>query len=325
MNGVEKYKINWLTCYKLRPYVADHWVNCLTCVTICPYTKPATWWHALATQTLRRSPPPLRPTVVRGLKWLDDRILGRGAEKTGALARLRQRCQAGRACSHRRRLHGIARRGREDDDRARRHRLLCTVERKHQPLLQAGLAMFKIPSFTGRDRNDPYWGAFVRKAPADPNSLVAEAIRRHPEGAVYPVTSDVHSPAVMSQHIKEFAGFLGADLCGIATAGVDGYPYAIVCGFFGPYDPETSAGIGGQAAVLNGVYATFNIAAWIRECGYRATVDRDGGREQQAERAGLVTLDGDGRVKRPRPGRHLYLADVLLTDLPVAPENGGGA
>jgi reductive dehalogenase len=37
-NGVQKYKINWLTCYKLRPYVADHWVNCLTCVTVCPYT-----------------------------------------------------------------------------------------------------------------------------------------------------------------------------------------------------------------------------------------------------------------------------------------------
>ena len=47
-NGVEKYKINWLTCYKLRPYVAEHWVNCLTCVTVCPYTKPNTWWHALA-------------------------------------------------------------------------------------------------------------------------------------------------------------------------------------------------------------------------------------------------------------------------------------
>ena len=35
-NGVEKFKINWLTCYKLRPFVAQLWVNCLTCVTICP-------------------------------------------------------------------------------------------------------------------------------------------------------------------------------------------------------------------------------------------------------------------------------------------------
>ena len=75
-NGVEKFKINWLTCYKLRPYVAEHWVNCLTCVTICPYTKPNTWWHALAIQSLKRSPIPVRPIVVRGLKWLDDRFWG---------------------------------------------------------------------------------------------------------------------------------------------------------------------------------------------------------------------------------------------------------
>jgi len=80
-NGVEKYKINWLTCYKLRPYVSDHWVNCLTCVAICPYTKPNTWWHSLATWTLRTSPHATRPLVVRGLKWLDDRFWGMVPQK----------------------------------------------------------------------------------------------------------------------------------------------------------------------------------------------------------------------------------------------------
>jgi epoxyqueuosine reductase QueG len=39
-NGIEKYKINWLTCYKLRPYVHDHWGSCLTCAAVCPFTKP---------------------------------------------------------------------------------------------------------------------------------------------------------------------------------------------------------------------------------------------------------------------------------------------
>ena len=55
-NGVEKYKINGETCYKLRPYVVEHWGNCLTCVTVCPYTKPNTWWHALAVRSLRLDP-----------------------------------------------------------------------------------------------------------------------------------------------------------------------------------------------------------------------------------------------------------------------------
>jgi len=75
-NGVEKYKINWLTCYKLRPYVAEHWVNCLTCVAICPFTKPNTWWHALAIRALKTTSVTVRGLTARGLKWLDDRIWG---------------------------------------------------------------------------------------------------------------------------------------------------------------------------------------------------------------------------------------------------------
>jgi reductive dehalogenase len=75
-NGVEKYKINWETCYKLRPYVVEHWGNCLTCVAVCPYTKPNTWWHALAVRSLRLTPLPLRSWTARGLKWLDDKFWG---------------------------------------------------------------------------------------------------------------------------------------------------------------------------------------------------------------------------------------------------------
>lgn len=75
-NGVEKYKINWLTCYKLRPHVVDHWANCLTCAVVCPYTKPTAWWHRAAIAALQYTPRPLRTGVVRALKWLDDRFWG---------------------------------------------------------------------------------------------------------------------------------------------------------------------------------------------------------------------------------------------------------
>jgi reductive dehalogenase len=76
-NGVEKYKINWETCYRLRAYVMDFWEVCLTCVTVCPYTKPNTWWRTLAVESLKRSPFAVRPLVVRGLKFLDDTFWGK--------------------------------------------------------------------------------------------------------------------------------------------------------------------------------------------------------------------------------------------------------
>ena len=75
-NGIEKYKINWLTCYKLRPYVHEHWGSCLTCAAVCPFTKPDAWWHNLAVWSLRTCPIPARPVLVRALKWIDDRFWG---------------------------------------------------------------------------------------------------------------------------------------------------------------------------------------------------------------------------------------------------------
>lgn len=75
-NGVEKYKINWETCYRLRAYVLDFWEVCLTCVTVCPYTKPNTWWRTLTVESLKRTPFALRPLAVRALKFLDDTFWG---------------------------------------------------------------------------------------------------------------------------------------------------------------------------------------------------------------------------------------------------------
>jgi reductive dehalogenase len=75
-NGIEKYKINWLTCYKIRPYVADHYGSCLTCIAVCPFTKPNVWWRRLGGKMLSTTPIPARPPVVRALKWIDDKYWG---------------------------------------------------------------------------------------------------------------------------------------------------------------------------------------------------------------------------------------------------------
>jgi reductive dehalogenase len=80
-NGVEKYKIKWESCYKLRPLMTENWSICLTCSTVCPYTKPNTWWRTLAVRTLHSTPVPLRPAVVRSLKWIDDRFWGKVPRK----------------------------------------------------------------------------------------------------------------------------------------------------------------------------------------------------------------------------------------------------
>ncbi len=75
-NGIEKYKINWLTCYKLRPYVHEHWGSCLTCAAVCPFTKPNVWWHTMTVALLHGCPYFARPALVRFLKWIDDTFWG---------------------------------------------------------------------------------------------------------------------------------------------------------------------------------------------------------------------------------------------------------
>jgi len=80
-NGVEKYKINWLTCYKLRPYVHEQWGSCLTCATVCPFTKPNVWWRSLTVWALRTCPILARPLLVRALKAIDDRFWGVVSQK----------------------------------------------------------------------------------------------------------------------------------------------------------------------------------------------------------------------------------------------------
>ncbi len=77
INGIEKYKINWETCYRLRPHVMEYWEICLTCVTVCPYTKPNSWWRTMAAQSIKRTPVPLRGITVRVMKAIDDKFWGK--------------------------------------------------------------------------------------------------------------------------------------------------------------------------------------------------------------------------------------------------------
>ena len=81
VNGIEKYKINWETCYRLRPHVVDYWSSCLTCVAVCPYTKPDVWWRTVAVRAIKWTPIPLRGLVTRPLKWIDDVFWGKLGRK----------------------------------------------------------------------------------------------------------------------------------------------------------------------------------------------------------------------------------------------------
>ena len=80
-NGIKKYKINWLTCYKIRPFVSDHYISCLTCIAVCPFTKPDAWWRRVGGKVLSSAPIPARPPIVRALKWIDDKFWGERPSK----------------------------------------------------------------------------------------------------------------------------------------------------------------------------------------------------------------------------------------------------
>lgn len=168
---------------------------------------------------------------------------------------------------------------------------------------------------------DPYWDAFINRAPSDMKNLVPPAIRAAAEGQVYPVKADTHTPEVMAEQVKELGRFFGADLAGIARCDAEvEFRFAIVPVIRSEYDPRVSQGIGGQASVLTGAYVTFNLAAAIREFGYRATRGDETEVDRLAERAGLGTIDSEGRLVTGDFGRKIYVADPILTDLPLSPD-----
>jgi len=174
--------------------------------------------------------------------------------------------------------------------------------------------------------DDPYWDAYIRRPPTDVRNTIPEIVAKAPEGNIFPTRAELHSENVTSSHVKELASYLDAKLCGIVDLSKQppeiarGYPYAIVCLVRAEYDPYTSPGVGGQAAVQAGQYVAFIVAAWIREMGYRGTIKIETSREERerlAVAAGLGTRTGAGRLTVPKYGAKIHVADVIFTDLPL--------
>jgi hypothetical protein len=186
---------------------------------------------------------------------------------------------------------------------------------------------FRVPWQRSGAGDDPYWDAFINRPPADLRNSVAETIRKAPEGNVFPAKSELHTPEVTASHVKELTLYLRAQLVGIADLGkqppelAHGFPYAVVTAVKADNDPYTSPGIGGQAPVQAGQFATFIVASWIRELGFRASIKIEVSREDRerlAIAAGLGKLNGDGRFTVPKYGTKIHVADIIFTDLPMA-------
>ncbi len=203
------------------------------------------------------------------------------------------------------------------------------------------LGPFKIP-WPRKDshRNDPYWDFFINTPPADLANTVTELIRNAPEGNVFPTKAELHTPEITSSHVKGMAEYFGAALVGIVRLpsrdspssspcplrgegkgeGDQQYPFAVICVVRADYDPHEAPGIGGQAPVQNGLFISFVLSAWIRELGFRATAASDSDAEKLAAAAGLGTLNEKGRLVTAQFGANVHVANVIRTDLPMAPD-----
>ena len=189
------------------------------------------------------------------------------------------------------------------------------------------LRPFKIP-WLRKDshKDDPYWDFFINTPPADLANTVTELIRNAPEGNVFPTKAELHTPEITSSHVKGMAEYFGADLVGIvkldSSTPRDGeaFPFAVICAVRADYDPREAPGIGGQAPVQNGLFISFVLSAWIRELGFRATAAPDPDAEKLAAAAGLGTLNAEGRLVTEKFGANVHVANVIRTDLPLAPD-----
>ena len=172
--------------------------------------------------------------------------------------------------------------------------------------------------------DDPYWDFFIKTAPVDLTNTVTELIRNAPAGNIFPTPADIHTPEITAHQVKELARYLGAELTGIAkletntATNPDDYPFAVLCAVRAEYDPRVSPGIGGQVPVQNGLFITFVLSAWIRELGFRASVEPHLSAATLAAQAGLGTLNAEGRLMTPQFGAKVYVADAICTDLPLA-------
>jgi len=191
----------------------------------------------------------------------------------------------------------------------------------------------KFP-WSGKDshKDDPFWEFFINTPPADLTNTVTELIRNAPAGNIFPNKAELHTPEITSSHVKGMAQYFGTELIGIAKLDDrsprplsppgkgegNEFPFAILCAVHADYDPRAAKGIGGQMPVQNGLFITFVLSSWIRELGFRATVVRDANVDALAAKAGLGTLNGNGRLVSREFGAEVYVADAIYTDLPLA-------
>ncbi|MFI5266872.1 MAG: hypothetical protein ACHQ7M_05775 [Chloroflexota bacterium] len=175
----------------------------------------------------------------------------------------------------------------------------------------------KLPFLSKTEEEDPYWDFFLSSPLSDDRNSVATALRNAPEGVVNPVKDDIHTPEVMSRHVKELSRFLGADLVGVARTDRPDYPFAVMCVTQAEHDPRHSSGVGGQMPVQRGLFVTFVVSAWIRELGYQGTTKLDVDNEDLAARAGLGKLNAEGQLVTPQYGAKVHVSGAILTDLPL--------
>lgn len=172
--------------------------------------------------------------------------------------------------------------------------------------------------------DDPYWEFFINQPPADLANTVIDMVRNAPEGNVFPKKTELHTPEITSSHVKGMAQYFGAELVGVAKLNpgedAEGHPFAVICVVHADHDPRTAHGIGGQVPVQNGLFISFVLSAWIRELGYRATATADAHAESLAARAGLGKLNAAGRLDTAKFGTNVHVANVIRTDLPLAPD-----
>ena len=170
-----------------------------------------------------------------------------------------------------------------------------------------------------RRSRDPYWDAFVNRPLADPANAITEAIRRAPEGRIFPVRSELPEPARLLQDLDQLVRFLGGSAIGVARTDTafllpdddtdpvelaEDHPFTVVCAVHAEHHPDRAKGMAGQHVLHESASVNFSLAAYIRELGYRGTV-RPVDSAAAARAAGLT------------PGRSEYVGDALLTDLPL--------
>jgi hypothetical protein len=177
--------------------------------------------------------------------------------------------------------------------------------------------------------DDPYWEGFINRPPADARNVVTLAMADAEEGSVHPTRTEVHSANVMASHVKELGHYLGIDEVGIVQLaaspfeddpGAAGPFFGIVSLVQADHDTRTAPGSGGQAPTVKGLFATFNLAAYIREMGYRASRSKTMDAERLATIAGLGTMSSEGRLESPRLRPRVHAAEVIVTELPLEPD-----